>query len=123
MGSPLGLLWQKAMKTAVPVCRCLHMSPPWANSSRASLCRLRRQVYARLYPVLLVKQDGSTIHIHYREPRRLLVMPLDLDSLPPEERRVRLRRREAQLRPKEEKDPELPDDFDVERYKRFWTKK
>nr|6NU2_m Chain m, 39S ribosomal protein L55, mitochondrial [Homo sapiens] len=45
------------------------------DSSRASLTRVHRQAYARLYPVLLVKQDGSTIHIRYREPRRMLAMP------------------------------------------------
>ncbi|XP_008250899.1 large ribosomal subunit protein mL55 [Oryctolagus cuniculus] len=121
-GSPLGLLWRTAMKTAAPRPRGLHVSPWWADSSRASLSRLRRQAYARLYPVLLVKQDGSTIHIRYREPRRMLLMPLDLDTLSPEQRRARLHKRGAQLRPKEE-DPELADDFDVERYRRFWTQK
>ncbi|XP_035888687.1 39S ribosomal protein L55, mitochondrial isoform X2 [Phyllostomus discolor] len=94
----------------------------WADSSRASLTRVHRQAYARLYPVLLVKQDGSTIHIRYREPRRMLVMPMDLDALSPEERRSRFRKREAQLRGKE-KEPELLDDFDLERYKQFWIKK
>ncbi|XP_054440043.1 large ribosomal subunit protein mL55 isoform X3 [Pteronotus mesoamericanus] len=93
----------------------------WADSSRAALTRVRRQAYARLYPVLLVKQDGSTIHIRYREPRRMLVMPMDLDSLSPEERRARFRKREAQLQGKEE--PEFLDDFDLEQYKQFWTKK
>ena len=29
---------------------------------------------ARLYPILLVKQDGSTIHIRYPEPRRMLTV-------------------------------------------------
>lgn len=51
-----------------------------------------------------------------------LQMPLDLDTLSPEERRVRLRKREAQLRKKEER-PELGDDFDIGQYKQFWTKK
>lgn len=49
-------------------------------------------------------------------------MPMDLDALSPEERRARFRKREAQLRGKE-KEPELIDDFDLERYKQFWTKK
>lgn len=48
-------------------------------------------------------------------------MPMDLDALSPEERRSRFRKREAQLRGK--KEPELLDDFDLERYKQFWTKK
>ncbi|EHB18110.1 39S ribosomal protein L55, mitochondrial [Heterocephalus glaber] len=92
----------------------------WADSTRAAFTRLHRQAYPRLYPVLLVKQDGSTIHIRYREPRRMLAMPLDLDTLSPEERRARFRKREAQLHKKQE-EPELTDDFDTERYRRFWT--
>ncbi|XP_014390274.1 PREDICTED: 39S ribosomal protein L55, mitochondrial isoform X4 [Myotis brandtii] len=50
-------------------------------------------------------------------------MPVDLDALSPEERRARFRKREAQLRGKEEQQPELLDNFDLERYKQFWTKK
>lgn len=51
-------------------------------------------------------------------------MPVDLDALSPEERRARFRKREALLRgKKEEEEPELPDSFDLERYKQFWTKK
>ncbi|XP_036895973.1 39S ribosomal protein L55, mitochondrial [Sturnira hondurensis] len=121
-GSMLGLLRQQVVMGTAPVGRCLHMSSHQADSSRASLTRVHRQAYARLYPVLLVKQDGSTIHIRYREPRRMLVMPMDLDALSPEERRARFHKREAQLRGKE-KEPELLDDFDLERYKQFWTKK
>ncbi|XP_020040915.1 large ribosomal subunit protein mL55 [Castor canadensis] len=122
VGNLLGLLWQSTVKAASSVPRRLHTSSWWADSNRASLTRLRRQAYARLYPVLLVKQDGSTIHVRYREPRRMLAMPLDLDALSPEERRARFRKREAQLRQKKEKEPELVDDFDNERYRQFWTK-
>ncbi|XP_008588616.1 PREDICTED: 39S ribosomal protein L55, mitochondrial-like [Galeopterus variegatus] len=122
MGTLLGLLRQSAMKAATPMPHHLHTSSWWADSNRALLTRVRRQAYARLYPVLLVRQDGSTIHIRYREPRRMLAMPIDLDTLSPEERRARLRRREAQLRPRKEEEPEPVDSFDVERYRRFWTK-
>ncbi|XP_008837223.1 39S ribosomal protein L55, mitochondrial isoform X2 [Nannospalax galili] len=94
-----------------------------ADSNRASLTRLRRQAYARLYPVLLVKQDGSTIHVRYREPRRMLLMPLDVDALSPEDRRAMLRKREIQLQQKKEEEPEMIDsDFDTEHYKQFWIK-
>uniref|UniRef100_A0A2K5EYP3 Mitochondrial ribosomal protein L55 n=1 Tax=Aotus nancymaae TaxID=37293 RepID=A0A2K5EYP3_AOTNA len=116
------LLRCSAMKAAGPTLRCLHASSRRADSSRASLARVRRQAYARLYPVLLVKQDGSTVHIRYREPRRMLAMPVDLDTLTPEERRARLRKREAQLQRTKEYEQELSDDFDVERYRQFWAK-
>ncbi|KAL0608671.1 39S ribosomal protein L55, mitochondrial [Plecturocebus cupreus] len=111
-----------AVKATGPALRSLHTSSWWADSSRASFARVRRQAYARLYPVLLVRQDGSTIHIRYREPRRMLAMPIDLDSLTPEERRARLRKREAQLQRRKEYEQELSDDFDVERYRQFWAK-
>ncbi|XP_058410007.1 large ribosomal subunit protein mL55 isoform X1 [Diceros bicornis minor] len=116
------LVRQCVVMGATPAGRRLHTSSRRADSSRAWLTRVHRQAYARLYPVLLVKQDGSTIHIRYREPRRMLAMPVDLDALSPAERRARFRKQEAQLR-EEEEQPELADDFDVERYKRFWTKK
>ncbi|KAM9105295.1 large ribosomal subunit protein mL55 isoform 1-T1 [Megaptera novaeangliae] len=119
----LSLLWQRVVTgAALESHRQLYMSSRRADCNRASLTRVHRQTYARLYPVLLVKQDGSTIHIRYREPRRMLTMPVDLDSLSPEERRARFRKREAQVKEKEE-EPELGDDFDVEQYKQFWTKK
>ncbi|XP_061046085.1 large ribosomal subunit protein mL55 [Eubalaena glacialis] len=122
-GKLLGLLWQRVVTgAALESRRQLCMSSRRADCNRASLTRVHRQTYARLYPVLLVKQDGSTIHIRYREPRRMLTMPVDLDSLSPEERRARFRKREAQVKEKEE-EPELGDNFDVEQYKQFWTKK
>ncbi|XP_066209061.1 large ribosomal subunit protein mL55 [Saccopteryx leptura] len=122
VGNMLGLLQQHVVMGAAPVSRCLHMSSYRADSNRALLTRVHRQAYARLYPVLLVKQDGSTIHIRYREPRRMLEMPVDLDALSPEQRRAWFSKREARFqRIKEE--PELLDDFDLEQYKQFWTKK
>ncbi|XP_059032077.1 large ribosomal subunit protein mL55 isoform X1 [Mustela lutreola] len=121
--APLHLLRQPVLTRYALVHARLHTSSWQADSNRASLTRVHRQAYARLYPVLLVKQDGSTIHIRYREPRRMLEMPVDLDTLSPEERRARFRKREAQLRKKEKEEPELSDDFDMEQYKRFWTKK
>ncbi|XP_037679251.1 39S ribosomal protein L55, mitochondrial [Choloepus didactylus] len=122
LGSLSGLLRQSVLRNAAPACRHLHTSSWKADCNRAVLTRVHRQVYARLYPVLLVKQDGSTIHIRYREPRRLLALPTDLDALSPEERKARLRKREARFR-ETKTEPELKDDFDVEQYKRFWSKK
>ncbi|KAL4700257.1 hypothetical protein H8957_016957, partial [Semnopithecus entellus] len=116
------LLRQRTVKATEPALRHLHTSSWQADSSRASLSRVHRQAYARLYPVLLVKQDGSTIHIRYREPRRMLAMPIDLDTLSPEERRARLRKREAQLQPRKEYEQELSDDFHVEHYQQFWNR-
>uniref|UniRef100_A0A8C0CXW5 39S ribosomal protein L55, mitochondrial n=1 Tax=Balaenoptera musculus TaxID=9771 RepID=A0A8C0CXW5_BALMU len=71
----LSLLWQRVVTgAALESHRQLYMSSRRADCNRASLTRVHRQTYARLYPVLLVKQDGSTIHIRYREPRRMLTV-------------------------------------------------
>ncbi|XP_007535138.1 large ribosomal subunit protein mL55 [Erinaceus europaeus] len=119
VGGLLGLLRQ-----CVVTGRSLHTSCWRADSNRASLTRLHRQAYGRLYPVLLVRQDGSAIHIRYREPRRMLLMPVDLDSLSPEKRRARFRKREALLKvAEEEEEPQITDDFDQEQYRQFWAKK
>lgn len=50
-------------------------------------------------------------------------MPVDLDSLTPEERRARFRKREARFQKKKVEEPQLAEDFDPEHYKQFWTKK
>lgn len=76
------------------MCRCLHTSAWWADSSRASLTRVHRQAYARLYPVLLVKQDGSTINIRYREPRRILAVSFSPWVAGPSGLRIAVARRE-----------------------------
>lgn len=121
LGSLLGLLRLCAARAASPAPCHLHTSSWRADCNRASFTRLRRQAYGRLYPVLLVKPDGSTVHIRYREPRCMLTMPLDLDALSPEDRRARLRKREAKLLQRTE-EPEMVDSFDTEQYKQFWTK-
>lgn len=72
------LLRQHVLTRAAAVYCRLHTSSRLSDSNRASLTRVRRQTYARLYPVLLVKQDGSTIHIRYPEPRRMLEVGLPL---------------------------------------------
>lgn len=52
----------------------LHTQTPQLNSNRTSVVRCSRQKYERLYPVMLVRPDGSTVNIRYKEPRRLLMV-------------------------------------------------
>uniref|UniRef100_A0A8C4U6X7 Mitochondrial ribosomal protein L55 n=1 Tax=Falco tinnunculus TaxID=100819 RepID=A0A8C4U6X7_FALTI len=90
------------------------------NSNRTSVSHLRRQLYGRLYPVLLVKTDGSTIHLRYKEPKKILMLPLDSSTLPEAERKARLRRQfpsRAKAKPEETFEA-----IDMETYKRFWKK-
>ncbi|XP_074722775.1 large ribosomal subunit protein mL55 [Strix uralensis] len=90
------------------------------NSNRASISHLHRQQYGRLYPVLLVNTDGSTIRIRHTEPKRILMLPLDSSTLPEAERKARLRRR-FPSKPRVETE-ETFEGIDLDTYKRFWKK-
>ncbi|XP_074899943.1 large ribosomal subunit protein mL55 [Buteo buteo] len=90
------------------------------NSNRAAVSHLRRQLYGRLYPILLVKTDGSTVRLRYKEPKRILMLPLDSNTLPEAERKARLRR---QFPSKPKAGPEETfEGIDLATYKRFWKK-
>ncbi|XP_078074674.1 large ribosomal subunit protein mL55 isoform X2 [Mustelus asterias] len=91
------------------------------NSNRTSVVRFGRQVYARLYPVLLIRPDGSTINIRYKEPKKIIMMPVDVSLLPEAERKARMRKRvPKRARMKEE---QFEDEFKVDNYSKFWKKK
>uniref|UniRef100_A0A8C4PWC3 Uncharacterized protein n=1 Tax=Eptatretus burgeri TaxID=7764 RepID=A0A8C4PWC3_EPTBU len=72
-----------ALALSGPTCffACLRsVNPQWAtpsfraNSNRTSVVKHKRQVYARLYPLRLVRTDGSTITIRYPEPKRIVMV-------------------------------------------------
>uniref|UniRef100_A0A4X2JXA2 Mitochondrial ribosomal protein L55 n=1 Tax=Vombatus ursinus TaxID=29139 RepID=A0A4X2JXA2_VOMUR len=115
-------LQQDLVKISFPTSHHLHTSSIQLNSNQASLTRMHRKAYARLYPVMLVKQDGSTIHIRYQEPRWILTMPVDIDTLSPEERKIRLCKRNPKYAEVGKKEAEFGDDFNVEQYAKFWKK-
>ncbi|XP_014800651.1 PREDICTED: 39S ribosomal protein L55, mitochondrial isoform X2 [Calidris pugnax] len=91
-----------------------------ANSNRAAISHLHRQHYGRLYPVLLVKLDGSTVRLRYKEPKRILMLPLDSSTLPEAQRKARLRR-QFPSKPKVGAE-ETFEGIDLGTYQRFWKK-
>nr|XP_030119986.1 39S ribosomal protein L55, mitochondrial [Taeniopygia guttata]XP_030119988.1 39S ribosomal protein L55, mitochondrial [Taeniopygia guttata]XP_041570233.1 39S ribosomal protein L55, mitochondrial [Taeniopygia guttata] len=91
-----------------------------SSSNRAAIGHLHRQRYGRRYPVLLVGTDGSTVRLRYREPKRILMMPLDSNTLPEAERKARLRRH-FPSKPKA-KQEETFEGIDLDTYKKFWKK-
>ncbi|NP_001104649.1 large ribosomal subunit protein mL55 [Danio rerio] len=108
--------------------RCLqatssfHSTVIQSDSNRTSVVRLGRQKYERMYPVLLVRPDGSTINIRYQEPRKLMKMPVDLTTLSEMERKIRMRKREPKKAVKKELE-DFDDDFKADDYSKFWKKK
>lgn len=108
--------------------RCLlatssfHTTATQSNANKTSVVRCSRQKYERMYPVLLVLPDGSTINIRYKEPRRIIMMPVDITRLSEEERKAMMRKRDSLRGVHKRKDEEFEDDFKVEDYSKFWKK-
>ncbi|XP_077159439.1 large ribosomal subunit protein mL55 [Paroedura picta] len=109
------------LRTLTPPCG-LHTSASQWNSNHTSIAYAPRQKFTRTYPVLMVRTDGSTIHIRYKEPRQIMMMPVDINTLSEVERKVRLRRKESS-KVKEKEEIPFEDDFKLDDYRKFWKKK
>ncbi|RUS77647.1 hypothetical protein EGW08_014590 [Elysia chlorotica] len=98
---------------SLPLCLCVAH-----NSNAASVTRTKRMVYPRTYPTLLVYPDGSTITIRYKEPRKIIKLPLDISQLSDaEKRRVLANRKPKQ---KLETIEDFGDTFDVSEYSKYF---
>jgi len=85
------------------------------NSNRASICRISRLQYLRQYPTLVVNPDGSTFNIRYKEPRKIINLPVDLSTLSEIEKLKHLERRKPKTRISIEEDFDDVD-FDSSKY-------
>ncbi|CAL4091682.1 unnamed protein product [Meganyctiphanes norvegica] len=90
------------------------------NCHRASIARIGRLTYTRMYPTTLVQSDGSSITIRYHEPRKIIKLPLDLTTLSEAERKKRLDARKPKTKVVIEED--IEDDFDLGSYEHLWKK-
>uniref|UniRef100_A0A3Q3WQM4 Mitochondrial ribosomal protein L55 n=1 Tax=Mola mola TaxID=94237 RepID=A0A3Q3WQM4_MOLML len=111
MGRPLPLP-PLASSAKVSGASLLHTRTTQFNSNRTSVVRSGRQKYERLYPVMLIQTDGSTVNIRYKEPKRMLM--------------VSENEREKPLLLKKTVKPSaahFEDDFSINKYRHFWMKK
>ncbi|XP_059151696.1 large ribosomal subunit protein mL55-like isoform X2 [Physella acuta] len=90
------------------------------SSNAACITRAHRICYPRTYPTLLVFPDGSTINIRYKEPRRIIKLPLDISKLSDTEKKLVLARRKPKQ--KLEVFEDFEETFSVDDYSKFFKK-
>ncbi|XP_046742160.1 39S ribosomal protein L55, mitochondrial [Diprion similis] len=91
------------------------------NCRTASVTKMHRKTYERMYPTIVVLPDGSSINIKYHEPRHIIKLPLNLATLSEAERKLRLIARKPKTFIKIEEDID-DDDFDAKKYLKFVKK-
>ncbi|KAG5275521.1 hypothetical protein AALO_G00121260 [Alosa alosa] len=114
---------QSALHRHAVVASALHTTGLLQTSNKTSVVRCARKQYERQYPVLLVRPDGSTINIRYKEPKRILMMPVDISTLSEEERKSRLRKRDPKKTVVKKEKDDFEDNFKIDDYSQFWKKK
>lgn len=87
------------------------------NCWTAAIAKKHRAVYERTYPTTLVFSDGSSIEIEYHEPRKIIILPLNLAELTEVEQKKRLEMRKPKT--KVVITDEIEDSFDENRYLNF----
>ncbi|XP_055850184.1 39S ribosomal protein L55, mitochondrial [Episyrphus balteatus] len=91
------------------------------SSATASITKLHRSVYCRMYPTVVVLPDGSSINIRYHEPRKIIKLPLDLSTLTEAERKARIDARKPRKKIKIEE--EVEDTFNSKKYLKYIKRK
>ncbi|XP_063704632.1 large ribosomal subunit protein mL55 [Culicoides brevitarsis] len=92
----------------------------YLSSTTASVTRLHRHIYARIYPTVVALPDGSTFNIRYHEPRKIIKLPLDLSTLTEAERKARVLKRKPKKKIVVEE--ELEDTYSAKKYLKYVKK-
>ena len=87
---------------------CLQSSVREYNANRSNICKISRTKYCRLYRVLLVFPDGSTVTVRHQEPQSLIQLPFLLDDC-----KTDIQRKEWLSRRKRVEKVETEDDMDL----------
>ncbi|KAF5292588.1 hypothetical protein FQA39_LY13921 [Lamprigera yunnana] len=90
------------------------------SSLSASITRPHRKIYARMYPTLIVKPDGSTFTIRHYEPRQIIKLPVNIWTLSEADRKLRLEQRKPKRKVTYVDD--IEDNFDSKRYLNYLKK-
>ncbi|XP_076238358.1 mitochondrial ribosomal protein L55 [Calliopsis andreniformis] len=94
-------------QTALSLCRSL-------NCWTAAITRKHRRIYKLTYPTYLIQPDGSSIQIHYDTPRRIITLPLNIETLSEVDRQKKIAARTPITKVKII--DEIEDDFDESKY-------
>ncbi|KAI6175524.1 hypothetical protein M3Y97_00698600 [Aphelenchoides bicaudatus] len=94
--------------------RSVHLSSALSNAYRACLGRPSRSAYQKQYRITLMNPNGSTMGARYKEPCRLVRLPVDLRIAAEDEKRQRLALRKPQV--KQLKEEFIDDNFDADDY-------
>ncbi|XP_046960217.1 39S ribosomal protein L55, mitochondrial [Vanessa cardui] len=90
------------------------------NCNVSSITKIHREIYTRMYPTKVVLPNGASINIRYHEPRQIIKLPLDLSTLPEEERKARLEKRKP--RRKVKITDSVEDNFNAKKYLKYMKK-
>ncbi|XP_045764969.1 39S ribosomal protein L55, mitochondrial [Maniola jurtina] len=90
------------------------------NNNVASITRIHREVFTRMYPTKVVLANGASINIRYHEPRKIIKLPLELSALSEDERKARLEKRKPKRKVKITEVVE--DNFNAKKYLKYLKK-
>ncbi|XP_034824931.1 large ribosomal subunit protein mL55 [Maniola hyperantus] len=99
---------------------CNHYVKRNLNNNVASITRIHREVFTRMYPTKVVLANGASINIRYHEPRKIIKLPLDLSTLSEDERKARLEKRKPKRKVKITEFVE--DNFNAKKYLKYLKK-